>query len=93
MVCIRLGRGFAHLADSLAHKQEIFGIDVASLDEAAGLLGASARIRRIHQPALVVHEVAQVATSASQPLAKVLGVISDTSAATVSLTPKMAPRM
>jgi hypothetical protein len=45
---IRLGRGFAHIADSLADKQEIFGIDVASLNETAGLFGASAWIRRIH---------------------------------------------
>jgi hypothetical protein len=69
---IRLGRGFAHIADSLADKQEIFGIDVASLNETAGLFGASAWIRRIHQAALVVHEVAQVPPSAGQALAKIL---------------------
>ena len=69
---IRLGRGFAHLADSLADKQEIFGIDMASLNETAGLLGTSAWIRRIHQAALVVHEVAQVPPSTGQALAKVL---------------------
>src|SRR5207247_10093145 len=44
----------------------------AGLDKAAGLLGAPARIRPVDEPALVVHEVMEVAPGPGQALAKVL---------------------
>src|SRR3984893_5451130 len=69
---IRLRCGLPHLADSLSGEQEVIRIDVARLNEAAGLLGTSARVRFVYQSALVVHEVAQVSTSTGQPLTKVL---------------------
>src|ERR1700726_4910541 len=50
------------------NEQEIPGIDVPLLDEAAGLLWATAGIVLVHQAALVVHEVVQVAAGASQAL-------------------------
>ena len=55
------------------NEQEIPGIDVPLLDEAAGLLRATAGIVLVHQAALVVHEVVQVAAGAGQALAEVVG--------------------
>src|SRR5207253_2435489 len=60
---------FAHPASG---EQKVVWIDMALLDEAAGLLGTSARVRSVYQSALVIHEVAQVATSTGQPLTKIL---------------------
>src|SRR2546425_6484534 len=59
---------FAHPASG---EQKVVWIDMALLDEAAGLLGASARVRSVYQSALVIHEVAQVSTRAGQPLTKI----------------------
>ena len=90
---IRLRRRLPHLADSLSMEQEIVGIDVASLYKAAGLSGTSAGVRLVYESALVVHKVAQIPTSASKPLAKVLGGDLKNLHATVSLTPKIEPRI
>jgi hypothetical protein len=57
-----------HLLDALAREQQVRRIDIAGLDEAAGLLGAPAGVRSIHEAALVVHEVVQVAPSAREAL-------------------------
>src|ERR1700759_5717731 len=70
---MQLRYGFPHLADSFANEQEVLGIDVTCLYEAAGLLGAPAGVRVVYQSALVVHEVAQVSTRTGQALAKVVG--------------------
>src|SRR5438445_10924685 len=70
---MHLRRDFPHLADSLADEPEVLGIDVACLYEATGLLGTPAVVRLVLQPALVVHEVAQVSTRTGQALAKVVG--------------------
>src|ERR1700730_14149960 len=67
-----LRRGLPHLTHSAAGEQKVVRIDVTLLDEAAGLLGTSAWVRFVHQSALVIHEVAQVATSTGQPLTKIL---------------------
>src|SRR5262249_31887317 len=48
-------------------------IDLALLDEPAGLLRAPARVGRVHQPALAVHEVVEVAAGAGEGLAEVVG--------------------
>src|SRR5262245_20184383 len=50
----------------------MFRIDVAGLDETASLLGAPAGVRLVHEPALVVHEVVQVAPRSGESLAKSL---------------------
>src|SRR5580700_4840255 len=67
-----LRRGLPDLTHSASGEQKVVRIDVTLLDEAAGLLGTSARVRFVYQSALVVHEVAQVATSTGQPLTKIL---------------------
>src|SRR3984893_17500512 len=64
--------GFAHLAYSLADEQQILGIDVACLYEAARLLGTPAGGRLVDQSALVVHKVAQVSPRTGQSLSKVV---------------------
>src|SRR5260370_17658284 len=65
--------GFPHLADSFANEQEVLGIDVACLYEATGLLSTPAGVRLVYQPALVVHEVAQVSARTCHALSKVVG--------------------
>src|ERR1700741_2945777 len=65
--------GFPHLAYSFADEQQILGIDVARLYEATRLLGTPARVRLVHQSALVVHKVAQVSPRTGQALSKVVG--------------------
>src|ERR1700720_1809005 len=67
-----LRRGLPDLTHSASGEQKVVRIDVTLLDETAGLLGTSAWIRFVYQSALVVHEVAQVATSTGQPLTKIL---------------------
>src|ERR1700719_1631829 len=64
---------FPHLAYSFADEQQILGIDVACLYEATCLLGTPAGVRLVHQPALVVHKVAQVSARTGQAVAKVVG--------------------
>src|SRR5580658_4010993 len=67
-----LRRGLPNLTNSASGEQKVVQIDVTLLDEAAGLLGTSAWVRFVYQSTLVVHEVAQVATSTGQPLTKIL---------------------
>src|SRR5579864_659164 len=64
--------GLPDLTHSRSGEQKVVRIDVTHLHEAAGLLGTSAWIRFVYESALVVHEVAQVATSTGQPLTKIL---------------------
>src|SRR5579859_2252638 len=47
--------GFPHLADSFADEQQILRIDVACLYEATRFLGTPARVRLVHESALIVH--------------------------------------
>src|SRR6266478_5028688 len=67
-----LRRGLPDLTHSASGEQKVVRIDVTHLHEASGLLGTSAWVRFVYQSALVVHEVAQVATSTGQPLTKIL---------------------
>src|SRR5882724_5790042 len=69
---VRLGNHGPYLPDARAGEAEVAGIDVAGLDEAAGLLLAAARIRRIHEPALVVHETVEIAACPREALAEVV---------------------
>ena len=61
----------AHLRHALAREAEVLRIDVARVDEPAGLLCAPARICRVDEPALVVHEAVQVTPRTGEPLANV----------------------
>jgi hypothetical protein len=61
-----------HALDVVASKQERARVDVSGLDESPRLLGTAARIRRLHQSALVVHEGAQITPRARQFLAEVV---------------------
>jgi hypothetical protein len=67
-----LRRGLPDLTRSASGEQKVVRIDPTLLDEAAGLPGTSAWVGFVNQSALVVHEVAQIATSAGQPLTKIL---------------------
>src|ERR1700752_5367607 len=65
--------GFPHLAYSFADEQQILGIDVACLYEAACFLGTPAGVRLVHESALIVHKIAQVSPRTGQSLSKVVG--------------------
>src|ERR1700719_248638 len=67
-----LRRGLPNLTHSASGEQKVVRIDPTLLDEAAGLPGTSAWGGFVYQSALVVHEVAQVATRTGQPLTKIL---------------------
>src|ERR1700722_876446 len=69
----RVRRDIPDALDMPWNEQEIPGIDVPLLDEAVGLLRATAEIVLVHQAELIVHEVVQVAAGASQALAEVVG--------------------
>src|SRR6266545_5582650 len=58
----------AHARDARLREQETPGVDVAGLDESLRLLRAAARVGRVDQPALPLHEVAQVAACPRQLL-------------------------
>ena len=72
----RLAPGFArnvaHPIDMLWNKKEPLRIDMAMLDEPARLLWAAARIARVHQSALIVHEAVQVTVGAGERLAAIV---------------------
>src|SRR6267142_6580106 len=61
-------RNIVDLSNALARKQQVLSIHVTRLHEAAGFLGASAGVGRVHEPALVIHEAMQVAARAGQAL-------------------------
>src|SRR5437899_13075902 len=63
--------GFTDLRDVLACEQEVLWVHVARLHEAARLLRTAARVRRVHQPAPVVHEAVQLTARAGDALAEV----------------------
>ncbi len=55
---VDLRRSFSNLTHSPSREQKVVRIDVALLNEAAGLLSTAAGVRFVYQTALVVHEVA-----------------------------------
>src|SRR5678816_4922702 len=62
------------LLHALLREQEVRRVHVAGLHEAPRLLRAPARVRPVHESALVGHEVVQVAARPGQTLPEVLGV-------------------
>src|SRR6202040_2684138 len=77
--------GFPHLAYSLADEQQILGIDVPCLYEAARLLGTPAGVRRFTSPHLSFIKLPRSRRARARRCRKLSGAISNTSAATVSL--------
>ena len=60
----RAGRGLPDPPDVQGNEKQVVGIDVAGVDKPLRLLGAAARVVRVHQAALVVHELVKVTTGA-----------------------------
>src|SRR5580700_2431088 len=68
-----LGGGITDPLDMLRDKQQVIWIDVTGLNEALGLLCAAAGIVRVHQSALAVHELVEVAAGTREALPEVVG--------------------
>jgi hypothetical protein len=64
-------RFLAHLLDPLTREQQVRRIHVPGLHEPAGFLGAPAGVCAVHQSALVVHEVVQLAAGPGGALAEI----------------------
>src|SRR5262249_25659585 len=62
----------ADLLHVLIREQEVRGVHVPCLDEPSRLLRAPAWVGAVHEPALVLHEVVEVASRARQALAEVV---------------------
>jgi len=69
----RFGSNVLHALDMLRNEQEVMRIDVAGVDEALGFLGTTAGIARVHQTALVVHELVEVPAGAGEALPEIVG--------------------
>ena len=52
---------------------QVMRIDVTSIDKALGFLGTTAGIVRVHQTALVVHELVEVPAGAGEALPEMVG--------------------
>src|SRR6266705_6064120 len=63
-------RNVSDVPNPLSHKDKMLGIDITGFDESAGLLRAPARIRAVHEAALVVHEAVQITSSSCETLTK-----------------------
>src|ERR1700720_2103330 len=85
--------GFPHLPYSCADEQQILGIDVACLYEATRLLGTPAGFAWFTSPHLSFMKLRRSRRARASRCRKLSGVISNTSAPTVSLTSKTAPRI
>ena len=69
----RIGCSIADSPDMKRNKSQMVRIDVPGVDEALGLLGATAGIVRVHQSALAVHELVEVAAGTREALPEVVG--------------------
>lgn len=67
-----VGSGILDAFDALSTKQERLRINVARRAEAAGFLGAAARVGPVHKAALVVHEAGEIAPGARQALTEIV---------------------
>src|SRR6266478_723079 len=57
----RIGRGILYSSNMSGNELQVMRIDVTGVDEALGFLGAAAGIVRVHQSALAVHELVEIA--------------------------------
>ncbi len=69
-VFVDLRRHVAHARDVVAGEQQLVRVDVAGLDERLRLLRAAARIGRVNEPALAMHELVKVAPRPRELLAE-----------------------
>ena len=53
---------FSHLHYMLAREQQLFRIEISSLNEPLRFLSAAARVGRVHKTTLVLHERVQITT-------------------------------
>ena len=69
----RIGCRIPDLPNMQRNELQVMRIDVAGVDEALGFLGTTAGIVRIHQTALVVHELVEVAAGTREALLEIVG--------------------
>src|SRR4029077_6244486 len=69
----RIGRGILYSSNMSGNELQVMRIDVTSIDEALGFLGTTAGIVRVHQTALVVHELVEVAAGTREALPEIVG--------------------
>ena len=69
----RIGGRFPDSPDMQGNESELMRIDVTGVDEALSFLGATAGIVRVHQSALAVHELVEIAAGTREALPEVVG--------------------
>jgi hypothetical protein len=69
----RIGCRIPDLPNMQRNELQVMRIDVAGVDEALGFLGTTAGIVRVHQAALVVHELVEVPAGAREALPEIVG--------------------
>lgn len=65
--------GFANPLNMPTGEKQISRVDVSVVDEPLRLLGTAAGVVRVHESALMVHELIQVATGSRKRLPKIIG--------------------
>jgi hypothetical protein len=69
----RIGGRFPDSPDVQGNELQLMRIDVTGVDEALSFLGATAGIFRVHQSALAVHELVEIAAGTREALPEVVG--------------------
>jgi hypothetical protein len=69
----RIGCRIPDLSNMQRNELQVMWIDVTGIDEALGFLGTTAGIVRVHQTALVVHELVEVAAGTREALPEIVG--------------------
>src|ERR1700731_1997148 len=69
----RVGCRVPNSPNMQGNKLQVMGIDMTGVDKALGFLRATAGIVRVHQSALPVHELVEIAAGARQALPEVIG--------------------
>ena len=69
----RVGCRVPKFPNMQGNKLQVMGIDMTGVDEALGFLRATAGIVRVHQSALAVHKLVEIAAGTREALPKVVG--------------------
>ena len=69
----RIGCRIPDLPNMQRNELQVMRIDVTGIDEALGFLGATAGIVRVHQSALAIHKLVEIAAGARTGLPEVVG--------------------
>ena len=69
----RIGRYIPDSPDMKRNESQMMRIDVPGVDEALGFPGTTAGIVRVHQSALAVHELVEIAAGTREALPEVVG--------------------